>query len=277
MGENGTVRSNTVYQKKSDLDQFYTSEDVAKLCYQDLISKYPKFDWYLEPSAGTGSFLKLFPKKKRFGLDLQPKLDEIVESDFFDYECPKKFKNVLTCGNPPFGKNSSLAIKFFNKAAEFSNVIAFIVPKTFKKQSTWNKLNLNFHLMSNLDLPKNSFLLDNKPYDVPCCFQIWEKKNELRTIEKFDNDESLLKFVKKNEADFAVRRVGGRAGKATDNIETLSITSHYFLKIEKQNLIKDDLIKLINEIDFTEIITATAGVKSLSKLEFMNKLKELVK
>ena len=36
---------------------------------------------------------------------------------------------------PPFGKVSSLAIRFFNKCAQFSDVIAFIIPRTFNKVS----------------------------------------------------------------------------------------------------------------------------------------------
>ena len=54
-------------------------------------------------------------------------------------------------GNPPFGKNCSLAIKFFNKAAEFADLIAFIIPRTFKRISIQNKLNLNFSFILFLD------------------------------------------------------------------------------------------------------------------------------
>ena len=39
----------------------------------------------------------------------------------------------LVIGNPPFGKISSLAVKFFNKSAEYADVIAFIVPRTLKE------------------------------------------------------------------------------------------------------------------------------------------------
>ena len=53
----------------------------------------------------------------------------------------KKLKNNLNSrkihviGNPPFGRQSSLAIKFIKKSCSFSDTISFILPKSFKKDS----------------------------------------------------------------------------------------------------------------------------------------------
>ena len=82
-------------------------------------------------------------------------------------------KNVHIVGNPPFGRQSSLAIKFIRYSALFSKSISFILPKSFKKDSLQNKVPLNFHLLCQVDLPKNSFLVNEKEHDVPCVFQIW--------------------------------------------------------------------------------------------------------
>jgi len=71
--------------------------------------------------------------------------------NFFDF-IPEN-KKYIVIGNPPFGKNSSLVINFFNKSAEFADVITFILPKTFKRVSIQNKLNLNFILIYNEDIP----------------------------------------------------------------------------------------------------------------------------
>lgn len=35
-----------------------------------------------------------------------------------------------------------------------------------------DKIDLNFHLEEEYPLPKNSFLLNDEPVDVPCVFQI---------------------------------------------------------------------------------------------------------
>ena len=175
-------RKNTIYNRKSDLDQFYTAPEIAKMCYDKIWEKgftKSNFDIFLEPSAGTGVFLKLMPKSKRIGLDLAPKDPEIKVMDFFDWKPPEN-SSVITIGNPPFGKMSSLAIKFFNHAAEFSEIIAFIVPLTFRKASVQDKLNLGFSCVRNMVLPKDAFLLDGTPYDVPCCFQIWQKSSGKR-------------------------------------------------------------------------------------------------
>lgn len=269
------MSKNTIYTKKSQLDQFYTSSDIAKKCYDEVIKKYPnnQFSLYFEPSAGSGAFFNLFPLDKRLGIDLDPQCKEVKQQDFFNF-IPPSNQNIITIGNPPFGKNSSIAVKFFNKAAEFSSVIAFIIPKTFQKKSIQNKLNPYFHLKLNIDLPKNSFILNNQPYDVPCCFQIWEKIPYQRKINKSIPKTDLFDFVKKKEADLAVRRVGGRAGKANKDITGSSETTHYFLKMKNGTSV-DWLLEKINSIDFSRIVNATAGVKSLSKPELLIALKKI--
>jgi hypothetical protein len=265
-----------MYIKKSDLDQFYTSEKIAKECYEEVLNRYGsrRFSVFFEPSAGTGSFFNLFPKSKRLGIDLDPKCDGVDKQDFFEFTPPMNEK-IATIGNPPFGKNASLAVKFFNTAAEFSEVIAFIIPKTFRKKSLQNRLHLNFHLRLDRDLPKESFILNGEPYDVPCCFQIWEKTSSKRRIQKVVLENEFFDFVKKDRADLAVRRVGGRTGKATNDVATSAEVSHYFLKV-KGKTSPNWLIETINSIDFTKIINSTAGVKSLSKPEFISALLKAV-
>lgn len=260
---------NTIYIKKSELDQFYTSQETALYCYNIILKEYDisKFKLFIEPSAGDGAFFKLLPEQKRIGIDIEPRYDGIIKKDFLSFSISNKHNDIIVIGNPPFGKNSSFAIKFFNKAAEFSNVICFIVPKTFKKASVHNRLDLNFWLKLSVDLPKKSFLLNNIPYDVPCCFQIWERKNIKRNILKISYDNNFFIFVNKNNADFAIRRVGGNTGKATSDIDELSETSHYFLKIKNKKDL-EWLLEKINLIKF-DCINDTAGVKSLSKYELI--------
>lgn len=270
-------KTNTIYAQKSELDQFYTDPKIAELCLSQLWDTFDKneFDLFLEPSAGTGSFFDFLPKSKRVGLDLAPKGNEIIKMDFFAYDPPAS-KKIITIGNPPFGRVCSTAIKFFNAAAKFSSVIAFIIPRTFQKQSLQNKLDLDFRLVSSTDLPKNSFIFNGEPYDVPCCFQIWEKSKVPRSPRKINLENNYFEFVVKNDADFAVRRVGGRTGKASLDVSDLSETSHYFLRA-KPLYSKEEIVKVINDIDFRIIIGATAGVKSLSKPEFVGEFLDYMK
>jgi hypothetical protein len=129
------------------------------------------------------------PIDKRVGVDLDPAYDGVIEQDYFKFveiagACqmlPVKDKSYLVVGNPPFGKNSSLARKFFNASAQFADTIAFILPRTFRKPSTINQLDEHFHLHKEIRLGKNSFHLpDGKAHDVPCVFQIWKREKTPR-------------------------------------------------------------------------------------------------
>ena len=124
-----------------------------------------------------------------------------------------------------------------------------------------------FRLKLNLDLPKNSFIFNGKPYDVPCCFQIWEKSKRKRSIKKIDLNNEYFEFVNKSKANIAVKRVGGRAGKANLDIKNATISSNYFLKL-KSNIDINNFIEIINSIDYSLLSESTVAVKSLSKSEF---------
>ena len=87
-----------------------------------------------------------------------------------------------------------------------------------------------FHLDFQMDIPPFSFIVENKPHDVPCVFQIWNRKDVPRII-----PEKLLprgfSFVKiENNPDISFRRVGVYAGKIDRNYHSKSTQSHYFIK-----------------------------------------------
>ena len=265
------------------LDLFYTNPSIAKRCIDFVEEKIPasRRKHYLEPAAGQGSFSKQL--KHCVSVDIQPKMKGAKKADFFKLDKKDLFpkissEKICVIGNPPFGKNSSLAVKFFNHATSFGDVIAFIVPKTFKKESLQRKLNKSYWLVDEMDIPKNSFTLGDALHDTPSVFQIWERREKTRSTPKVDLDNEVVEFVKTpEEADLAVRRVGGRTGKASDKVFESAPVSHYFLKIkDKVKYPSNDLIEKINAIDFTELANATAGVRSISKGEFILALKQIL-
>ena len=198
-------------------DQFYTKQNIAKNVFEKVSSRY-NIDMYVEPSAGSGSFYTLLPKSCRIGLDIDPKTNGVKKVDYFEFDVnslKEKHDNICVIGNPPFGKNSSLAVKFFNRSAEYAKYIAFILPRTFRKDSIVNRLNKNFHLSYEEILDKNSFeLLDKTEYSVSCVFQIWERKNKTRIdIVKNKKHKDWTWVSKSEKPDFAIRRVGVNAGK----------------------------------------------------------------
>jgi hypothetical protein len=105
--------------------------------------------------------------------------NEIIKQDYLmlDHSNFKnKFNNIHIIGNPPFGRQSSFAIQFIKKSCEFCDSLSFILPKSFKKDSLKKHFPLRFHLIFESDLPDKSFLVDGVEHNVPCVFQIWQKK-----------------------------------------------------------------------------------------------------
>jgi hypothetical protein len=265
---------------RNTIDKFYTKLEIVDLCLHEFsrnIQINPN-DLIIEPSAGNGSFItgiKSFGTMCRF-YDLEPDNNtEIIQQDYLQYESDTCHNNnkIHIIGNPPFGRQSSLAIKFIKKSCEFCNSISFILPKSFKKDSLQKTFPLHFHLIFEMDLPDNAFLVNGIEHNVPCIFQIWEKKIYLR-----DAIVKLLpinfKFVKKTEhPDISFRRVGVNAGTIDTNIDDKSIQSHYFIIFTNGRPIIDNITQLSTIIyDFNN----TVGPKSISKPELIFKFNPLL-
>ncbi|MGM9550945.1 MAG: SAM-dependent methyltransferase [Clostridia bacterium] len=174
---------NEAYRKSLNLDQYYTQKHIAEKCLnvlKDVVATTSRFDnsIFLEPSAGTGSFIdatnKIFKNRKIVAFDIDPKHPDVKKRDFLKVDI-RDYSNVITIGNPPFGNRSSLAIDFFNRAALCSSIIAFIVPVQFRKWSVQSKIDDRFMLIYDEILPPNSFVFNGKEFSARCCFQIWSK------------------------------------------------------------------------------------------------------
>jgi hypothetical protein len=262
--------SKTVVQDNSrKLDQFYTNPLYAATFLSAIAHTVDlnKYDHILEPSAGTGSFYNLLNANKRIGLDLDPKAPGVIKTDFFDW-MPPVGKRIITIGNPPFGKNAALAVKFFNRAAEFSDVIAFVIPRTFRKASIINRLAQDFHCVYDETVPDNSFIFNGAAYNVPCAAQIWVRKATPRAkivTLKLEQIRSWFELVEPSKSDFAIQRVGGRAGliRLADRMN-FSAESHYFIKAHDARV-----LPVFQQIDFNRVKFNTAGNPSVSPSELI--------
>jgi len=239
-------------------DQFYTCEDVAKMCVDILLRHVPTTIPWIEPSAGQGVFLRLVPHA--IGYDIEPKHPSIRTADFLHVDIPH---GCLVFGNPPFGRQSSLAKQFIRHAAEKAAWIGFILPRSFLKPSMQSAFPLDFHLVDSIELPSNSFRVNNIPYDVPCVFQVWKRESTHRIVEGSASPIGF-RYVKKTDTySFAFRRVGINAGKCCLPSQDLSVQSHYFVKV-------DDETKINNILQASQthtFPTNTTGPRSLSKHE----------
>jgi hypothetical protein len=259
--DTGKFRTNTK-------DQYYTISTISRQCVQDILDLVPSVSEYqwIEPSAGNGSFLKALPSGIRaIGIDLDPKMDGVLKGDFLTWEPTSEAKRIFF-GNPPFGKQGSLAKSFIQHAAKYANIIAFILPKSFVKPSMFRAFPSKFHCILEKELPKDSFEVNKVSYDVPCIFQIWQKKDTDRL--KLDVvKETGFQYVKGTEQyHIAFRRVGGNAGTCyLAGSETFSIQSHYFIKLDDTYIVYTrKLIELVNKHVFP---SNTVGPRSLSKGE----------
>lgn len=263
--------------------QYYTKPEIARMCVTNV--DISEFDLIVEPSAGYGDFYKLLPESRSFGLDIDPKIDSLKKGNFFDYQFDNaKGKKVMVIGNPPFGKNSKLAVDFFEHSAKYADKIAFILPRTFRKPTITNRINLNFRLEKEIILPENSFYIENldgskEDYDVPCVFQVWTKFSHPRKkiVEPLTHPD--FEFVSRPDADIMIRRVGVQAGKVFDSVgpdETGSKTaSHYFIKLKDSR--SRDIFKAMWNREFKPSVDPnkmgfkydTSGNPSISKAELV--------
>ena len=252
------------------IDKYYTKSDVVDICL-NAVKKFINIgndDLVIEPSAGNGAFINKIKTLNCNYLfyDLEPDHEEIVKQDYLFLKIEKNYPNIHIIGNPPFGRQSSLAIKFIKKSCEFCNSISFILPKSFKKDTLKKAFSLNFHLINEIELPDNSFLVNGISFNVPCIFQIWEKKAIPRECEVLLVPLNF-QFVKKNQnPDISFRRVGVNAGKVSTDTNK-SESSHYFIKFSK-----------IPTVDLNTIIWIhdnTVGPRSISKQELIKKFNTL--
>jgi hypothetical protein len=285
-----TTHQDTGKHRTNTHDQFYTSDAVAKQCVQWIITAVSVVDDYtwIEPSAGTGAFLhQLPPEFTKIGLDIDPKNNDIIKQDYLswnpDTAAPKK-KGIIVFGNPPFGRQSSLAKAFIVKSCSFANFIAFILPKSFTKPSMYNAFHPSFHMIFSKELDKNAFIINGgAKYDVPCVFQIWEKRATERPKDEkvapigFEYIAAACAATTPSPcpSTFALRRVGGLAGKCYTDTANRSTQSHYFIRFNDtvSPAHHADIIEKINKHTFP---SNTVGPRSLSKSEVNVVLNQII-
>jgi len=275
--------------RQNSKDQFYTTETLAVQCVQDIVNtlksktqtEAAKYLW-IEPSAGKGAFIRSVPKKAEvIGIDIEPKAPGIIEADFLEWIPPTTTKKIISFGNPPFGKQSSLAKAFIKKCCRFSDIVAFILPISFTKPSMSRAFDSMFHCVLSKELPADSFEInEGEKYSVLCVFQIWQKRKDARNDEKKVSPEHFT-YVKNPDTDahdVAFRRVGVYAGRCFKIVEnsaaSFSKQSHHFMlfdDIARPHI--DVILKRVNEHTFP---SNTVGPRSLSKSEINTVINSII-
>ena len=258
--------------RKTGKEQYYTSSDVVDYCIetvQEFITLKGKK--ILEPAGGTGEFIKGFqrigiPDNLILSYDIEPKHPMVKEGNYLETVFGDEFISIT---NPPFGRASSLAKRFFNHAAGHSSYICYLIPRAWRKWSTKNSLNPYFHLVADVPVPQNCFYMSDgttkKNNVLQTVFQIWEKRDYKR--EKIlIPDHGLVQKIRPTKekkvigANVQLILFGWSAGKVIE-IQPLvnAVTTSMYLKVDDPKV-----IQALKDIDFSEHYKNVSTVYSLS-------------
>lgn len=272
-------------------EQYYTQSDVVDLCLSE-VQKHIDLDGkkVLEACGGTGEFIKGFlrigiQEENIVSCDIEPKHPMVKEGNYLETEF--KETGFISITNPPFGRASSLAKKFFNHAAEHSDYICYLVPRSWRKWSTHNSLDPYFHLIADVEMPRDCFYLpdeeETKEGVLNTVFQIWERRPTKRKkikipdhglVEKIQpskktvtdrNGKKVQRPDKVTGANFEIIVFGHSCGKCAELDPTQTYeakTTTMYLTIDRQD-VKD----FISNHDYSEYYNNVSYVSALSLQE----------
>lgn len=243
-------------KRSLDNEQFYTTPENVDFCLSKI--DFQRYTRVIEPSAGDVAFSSKIDGC--IAMDICPEAPGIIRQDFLLYVSMAR-RGILTIGNPPFGRQSSLAVKFVNHAAVFSDTIAFILPNSFKKASVLRKLANNVVLQEVYPLPSQMFNFEGELREIPCSFFIFETVVGVPLADEQHYATADFTFVPKSgNPDNSIRRVGFYAGRIED--PDAAESSHYFVKWNYPGA-----ISVLENIKWT--FNNTVGPRSLSKDEIV--------
>ncbi|MEN9971168.1 MAG: hypothetical protein RL146_469 [Actinomycetota bacterium] len=259
-------------------EQFYTPPELAHRLTSQISPLVGGLEGKLviEPAGGTGAFInaaKDLGATRVLSFDIEPKSDGVQLGDFLEADLAG-IKGAITISNPPFGRNNSLSIPFFNKAAKHSDYIAFIVPRSWRKWSVINRLNRNFHLIHDQDLSID--YVDDlgemvwQKSNLRTCFQLWERRDSQRDLIKVQ-DLGLISKVTPEEADIAITVFGYSCGLIRTEFERVPNSTLMFLKLHDERV-----LNTLKSVDFSRFFRNTAYTEALSLQEIRFLLNEAI-
>jgi hypothetical protein len=218
--------------------QCFTDRALAKRLHQLTLDKLAEngisVDAWIEPSAGDGVFYDLLPPEGRIGIDIDPLREEFIGVDFLEFERFEPGVKYGAIGNPPWQKNG--CVRFFNHAAKFCTVIAFILPRSFERDGLASRLDPRFHLLHSESLPVTLFRRGHKGQMFASLFQIWvrddlEHSPRERPVRSHRDFEFLPRSSDYQGADIILRRVGTDAGRILQVGEIPTIANCYLIRV----------------------------------------------
>ena len=263
---------------KLDLDQYYTSYEDMEYCVNKSWDVIKDLGYgvseFLEPSAGEGVFsnYRATSGLDVIAIDIEPKGEDIIKADFLTYDLEYK-EGRFIIGNPPYGARLNLAQKFYKRAIELGDYIAFILPIS---QLNNTQFLYEFDLVHSEDLGKLIFSNKKK---IHCCLNVYVRpKNGLnKKIPTKLKDITIIRQDKQGYEDieFDIRMCywgNGTAGKILKEGENYS--GEYKIIIHNKEL-KDDIINLLSTIKWEDEINSVA-MRRIKQYHIIQVLKKYI-
>jgi predicted RNA methylase len=258
-------------------EQYYTPKPLAL----ELVAQIEKVlgplvgKTVLEPAGGTGAFIEAVQSvgvNKVISFDIEPLHELVSVGDFLEQEITEA--NLITISNPPFGRNNSLSIPFFNHAAKASDAICFIVPRSWRKWSVTNRLDLGFELALDVDIDIDYVDAEGSPLSnknhLATCFQIWKKAKNSRALVRV-TDMGIIQKVSPDQADVSLTIFGYGCGKVKTKFEPVANTTQMFLKLNHPQA-----LAALESVDYSKFFKNTAYTEALSLPEINYLLNEKI-
>lgn len=270
------VRAKLGNTRRTGKEQFYTPSSTARRLIEVVEQRIPDFASrsFLEPAGGSGAFvIELLARGLSvLSFDIEPHHPAVRLGSFLDQKLGQN--QLVTISNPPFGRNNSLSIPFFNHAAQFSDYICFIVPRSWRKWSVINRLDRNFELIHDQDLQldyvdRQGDPLSNK-LQLNTCFQIWSKGSALRPLLRV-RDFGIVTKTDASSADVALSVFGYRCGQVETEFVRAANSTKLFLKLSHP-----EALTALKSVDFSRFFRNTAYTEALSMMEINFLLNEFI-
>lgn len=257
-------------------EQYYTPADLSLEIIERVCGKIenPTSRVFLEPAGGTGAFIEA---AKSFGfttiesMDIEPKHPLVRQQDFLEVKL--KLSNAVCVTNPPFGRNNSLSVPFFNKAAQYSDIIAFIVPRSWRKWSVLNRLNFAFHLVDDWNLDIDYVDEEgNSTHGVGnlrTCVQVWKRSETANREPVKIPDHGIILKTTPEEADVSFTLFGYGCGTVKEEFPRVPNTTQTFLKLNHPRA-----LEALKNVDFSRFYNHTAYTEALGLQEINYLLNE---
>jgi hypothetical protein len=271
-GRSPTPNGNTRVTGK---EQFYTPRPVADRVVAQVIEAVPDAvgRTWIEPAGGTGTFIDA---ARDVGVvdvvsfDIEPRHRDVARGDFLQQQL--NVTAAISVGNPPFGRNNALSVPFFNHCAIYSDYIAFVVPRSWRKWSVINRLDSSFHLATDDDLSINyvdteGVVASGRTY-LQTCVQIWERREHRRPKVKVQ-DRGIVAKCNPEDADVALTIFGFSCGTVKTDFPRRKVTTEIYLQF-----LHPRALEALKAVDYSRFSRNVAYTDALSMQEINYLLNE---